>query len=89
MKDNFEEVFAMLNRAIAGENIAFEEVQAMKWPFHDKLDPLIQRIYRELQMFASDEDIRKRDPSLGNYWKTGLMKLRDELTACVREENRR
>lgn len=79
MNQHAQEVSGMLDRILAGGDVDFDEVQKLNWSVSDDLDPLLQKIYRELQMFASDEDIRRKDPDYDKSWRHGLGNLREEL----------
>jgi hypothetical protein len=78
-KTDLTQVLSMLKRAIDGESIDIADVQKMEWSVDEKLDPLVQRIYRQLQMFASDADIRKKDEQYAKSWRDALAQHAEEL----------
>lgn len=85
MKQSIQDVVDVLDKILAGGDVDFDEVQRLNWSANGDLDRLLQEIYRELQMFASDEDIRKRDLNYDRSWRRGLGRLRDELEARLSE----
>jgi hypothetical protein len=80
MKPDIAAVVEVMERIHAGGEASFEEVQNLNWHVSAELDPFVQKIYRELQMFASDQDIRMKDPEYDAGWRSGIEKLRRELT---------
>lgn len=79
MQKNFSEVVTLLDRIVEGGDASFEEVQLLNWQASKELDPFMQRIYRELQMFASDSDIREKDADYDSSWRRGLNEFRHQL----------
>jgi hypothetical protein len=80
MKPDIAAVVEVMERVRAGGEVSFDEVQALKWDVPPKVDPLVQRIYRKLQMFASDQDIRTKDSEYDASWREAIEALRRELT---------
>jgi hypothetical protein len=72
-------VMKTLERIDLGGEVSFEEVQSLRWDVPPEIDPLIQQIYRELQMFASDIDLRSADREYDASWRRGLRELSSEL----------
>lgn len=74
-----DDVIAMLDRVIGGQEISLQEVQSLRWSVKSEHDALVQRIYRNLQMYASDADIRKRDSDYSMTWRDAFSTFRKEL----------
>jgi hypothetical protein len=81
LQRNLEEVFAMLDRVERGGEFDILEVQKINWTVEPEIDPPVQQIYRQLQMYASDEDIRSRDKDYEKSLKGALAQRRSELEA--------
>ena len=79
MTQDVSPVVDMLERILGGGEVSFEEVQRLRWQAEGELNLFVERIYRELQMFASDADIRGKDLEWDKSWRKGIRKLYDEL----------
>lgn len=79
MPDGFEAVVDALARICRGEEVTFDSVKQLSWSASADTDKLLQKIYRELQMFASDYDIRMRDAEYDANWRAGLRRYISDL----------
>jgi hypothetical protein len=84
MSENVELVIKAMKNIVEGGEISFEAVQSLTWQASETLDPFMQRIYRELQMFASDLDLRSKDADYDASWRSGIAELLKELQQKLR-----
>jgi len=60
----------MLQRIEEGGDVTFDDIfQKVSWEVPSELDPLLQEIYQQLQMFGSDQDLRSRDREYDLMWR--------------------
>jgi hypothetical protein len=83
MQSDVSAVLEMLARIRVGGDVTVDEVKALSWNTASELKPLVQRIYRELIMFADDTDIRSGDRAYDWSKRSTLNEYYEELKARV------
>lgn len=83
MQSNVSAVLEMLTRIRVGGDVTVDEVKALSWDAASELKPLVQRIYRELIMFADDADIRSRDRAYDWSKRSTLNEYYEELKSRI------
>jgi hypothetical protein len=79
MRHDLPLIRSALEKIVDGGEISSEEIQGIPWDTTQELQPLAHRIFRELQMFASDLDLRTKDSAYDASWRKGIAKLLQEL----------
>ena len=83
MRCDANEVISALNTVISGGEIDVDVVKALRWSVDRDMEGLIDDIYRELIIFASDEDDRSTDRSYDQSWRRNMIKWRDRLLSAL------
>lgn len=83
MTCDVKEVLTALNTVIGGGEIDVDVVKTLCWSVDPEMEDLMNDIYRELIIFASDDDDRRRDRSYDETWRRNMIKWRDRLTSAL------
>lgn len=83
MTCDVKEVLTALNTVIGGGEIDVDVVKTLCWSVDPEMEDLMNDIYRELIIFASDDDDRRRDRSYHETWRRNMIKWRDRLTSAL------
>ena len=87
MTCDVKEVLTALNTVIGGGEIDVDVVKTLRWSVAPEMEGLMDDIYRELIIFASDDDDRSRDRSYDETWRRNMIKWRDRLTSALERRN--
>ena len=79
MNHELDSVRSVMRRIRDGGEVSVEEVKSLHWEASPELDKLLQKIYRNLMIFASDDDIRAKDAEYDASWRSSIADLLDEL----------
>lgn len=82
MTCDVKEVLTALNTVIGGGEIDVDVVKTLRWSVAPEMEGLMDDIYRQLIIFASDDDDRSRDRSYDETWRRNMIKWRDRLTSA-------
>jgi len=85
MPIEIDEVRNALRTIRDGGELSFDEVQSLNWEVPQQLDDFVQRIYRELQIFASDQDVRAKDVDYDKSWRVAFADLLEQLEEKARK----
>ncbi|NEV78331.1 hypothetical protein DYI24_14910 [Rhodopseudomonas sp. BR0C11] len=83
MTCDVKEVLVALNAVNGGGEINVDAVKSLRWSVDPEMEGLMDDIYRELIIFASDDDDRRRDQSYDETWRRNMIKWRDRLTSAL------
>ena len=83
MRCDANEVISALNTVISGGEIDVDVAKALRWSVDRDMEGLMDDIYRELIIFASDEDDRSTDRSYDQSWRRNMIKWRDRLLSAL------
>jgi hypothetical protein len=78
-----KEVLTALNTVIGGGEIDVDVAKTLRWSVDPEMEGLMDDIYRELIIFASDDDDRRQDRSYDETWRRNMIKWRDRLTSAL------
>lgn len=77
------DVLTALNTVIEGGEVDIEAVKELRWFVDEDIEPLMKDIYRELIIFADDQDVRIRDLEYDKTWRANLIEWRDKLKSAL------
>jgi hypothetical protein len=82
MQSDVSAVLDMLAQIRTGGDATMDEVMALRWDAGE-LEPFVQQIHHALIHFATDADIRSRDPAYDWSQRSALNKYYEELKERV------
>ena len=83
MTCDVKEVLIALNAVIGGGEIDVDAVKSLRWSVDPEMEGLMDDVYRELIVFASDDDDRRRDRSYDEAWRRNMINWRHRLTSAL------
>jgi hypothetical protein len=80
MKTDAETTIRLLRKAVAGQAVTREELEAIRWDESDPLAAVLDEAWIDLRIWITDEDIRKKDPQYEERWRGRLSGWLERLT---------
>jgi hypothetical protein len=80
MKSEADATIRLLRKAVGGQPVTREELEAIRWDEHNRLAAVLDEAWIDLRIWITDEDIRKKDPQYEERWRERLNGWVERLT---------
>jgi hypothetical protein len=80
MRSDADATIRLLRRAVAGQPVSREALEAIRCDESDPLAAVLDEAWIDLRIWITDEDIRKKDPQYEERWRGRLSGWIERLT---------